>query len=198
MDYSPIKKLKLKEAFADHSKFRSVRCDEDYLAELFEWSDRGTIFIHDDADAGYSVFITDTKNLGADKMFKVSNPSHRDIFLWHIDGVLYKKDSKCDCALLSDGFIGFVEFKANAANNTDMAITGNYDKAMSQLKMTIKDIADKCGNVDVDLKDVAMVEAYIVFNHTVPRNNAYQKKLMARFLLDTGGIPLYFRNSKEL
>lgn len=75
MDYSPIKKLKLKEAFADHSKFRSVRSDEDYLAELFEWSDRGTIFIHDDADAGYSVFITDTKNLGADKMFKVSNPS---------------------------------------------------------------------------------------------------------------------------
>lgn len=39
MDYSPIKKLKLKEAFADHSKFRTVRCDEDYLAELFEWSD---------------------------------------------------------------------------------------------------------------------------------------------------------------
>lgn len=112
--------------------------------------------------------------------------------------MLYKKDSKCDCAFLTDAYIGFVEFKANAANNTDSAIIANYDKAKTQLKLTIKDVEDRCKKAGVDIVDMMEVEAYAVFNRTVPAHNAYQKKLAAQFLLETDGIPLYFKNNAEV
>ena len=50
----------------------------------------------------------------------------------------------------------------------------------------------------VELQHAVNVEAFAVFNRTVPRHNAYQKKLAAQFLLETDGIPLYFKNSAEV
>lgn len=198
MDFTPITGLKLKEAFDDQKKFQDVTCDADYLAELFEWSDRGRIFIHDDETAGHSIFVTDTNGLGADKTFEVGNPDHRDLFLWHIDGVLYKKDSKCDCAFLTESYIGFVEFKANAANNSNAARKENAEKAVSQLKQTILDVADRCKNVGVELRKETAIEAFAVFNRTVPRDNATQKNLAMKFLMDTDGILLHFKNNAKI
>lgn len=198
MDCTAINRLKLKEAFEDQSDFQNVTCDPDYLVTLFEWNQRGTIYIHDDASVGHSIFINNTHGLGADKIFKILNPYHKDLFLWHIDGVLYKKNSKCDCAFITDSHIGFVEFKSNASNNSETAIINNYNKAKSQLKHTIDDIAVRCNNVGIDLMTSTTVEAYAVFNRSVPRLNAYQKKLAASFFMETDGIPLYFRNYTEI
>lgn len=94
--------------------------------------------------------------------------------------------------------MGFMEFKSNAANNTEAAIKDNYDKAKSQLWLTIKDVVDRCKKVEIDLMESSTLEAYAVFNRTVPRHNAYQKNLAARFLLETEGIPLYFRSEAEI
>lgn len=198
MDWAAIHRLRLAEAFGDMQKFQAVTCDAELLAELFEWTTRGVVFIHDDDTAGHSVFVTDTRGLGGDKTFRVDNAGHTDLFLWHIDGVMYRKGSKCDCAFLTDGRLGFVEFKTNAANNTEEAIRENYEKAKSQLLQTIADVTARCDNVGVDLMDTAVVEAYAVFNPTMPRHNAYQKKLAAEFLMETEGIPLYFDNSTEI
>lgn len=198
MNFSPIKRLRLKTAYQDQQKFSDIACDADYLAELFEWTDRGLIFIHDDSAAGHSRFVADTNGLGADKTLKVENRNHREMFLWHIDGVLYKKDSKCDCALLSDSRLSFIEFKSNAANNTETATKENYKKATSQLKLTLEDVGSRCHNAGVDLKAAALVDAYAVFNRTVPAHSAYQKKLAAQFLKETKGVSLYFRNKAEI
>ncbi len=198
MDFSPLLRLKLKEAFDDQQKFQIVACNDDFLAELFEWTNRGRIFIHDDAEAGHSIFVTDTSGLGADKTFAVGNTRHKDLFLWHIDGVLYKKDSKCDCAFITDDYIGFVEFKANAANNSEAARRENCRKAVSQLKLTIDDVFERCHKVGVDVISDIMVEAYAVFNRSVPKDTATQKNLAARFLLETDGIPLHFQNGTAI
>lgn len=176
MDFSPINRLRLKGAFGDLQKFQELTCDMDFLRELFEWTDRGVIFVHDDDVKGHSVFITDTNGVGADKTFRIGNLQHKDLFLWHIDGVLYSKNSKCDCAFLTGENIGFVEFKSNAVNNTESAIKGNYEKPSSQLKLTIMDVAERCASVGVDIMDALAVEAFAVFNRTVPKHNAYQKK----------------------
>lgn len=197
MDSSVIRGLRLKEAFEDIEKFKAVQSDADFLTELFEWTNRGLVFIHDDEDKGNSVFVTDTKGLGADKIFRIDNVPHKEIFLWHIDGVLYSKGSKCDCAFIAEGHLGFVEFKSNAANNTGEAIQGNYEKASSQLVLTFQDVKARCNNVNVDIMSGNLVEAYAVFNRTVPRNNAHQKKGSAKFFKDND-IPLYFENSVEL
>lgn len=198
MDFTPIKRLRLKEAFADQKVFQTVVNDGNYLDCLFEWTDRGNVFIIDDANTGHSIFILDTRGLGTDKTFKVINRSHKDLFLWHIDGVLYYADSKCDCAFLTDDYLGFVEFKSNAANHTEASIKGNYDKAKLQLTQTIRDVVDRCNKVGVELQHAVSVEAFAVFNRTVPSHNAYQKKLAAQFLLETDGVPLYFKNSSEV
>lgn len=197
MDFSVIERLNLKEAFADNQKFQAVDSEQDYLNELFEHTDRGTVFIHDDDKVGYSTFVNDTKGLGADKTFRINNAYHKDLFLWHIDGVLYSKGSKCDCAFLTDNQISFVEFKSNADNNTEAAIKDNYDKARRQLSITYQDIDKRCKNVGVELRKVIKLEAYAVFNRTVPKNNAHQKAQSAKFLSDNK-FKLHFENATDI
>lgn len=192
--YAAITRLKLKEAFADIQKFQEVNEENDFLHELFECDNRSILFVYDDADRGYSIFVLDTKGLGRDKVFAIKNSNHKDVFLWHIDGVLFQKDSKCDCAILTDDCMGFVEFKANAANRKDETIKGNYEKACSQLLLTLADVSARCQSVGIDLRKLVKVEAFAVFNKTVPRLNAYQKKVVAKFLLDSKGVKLYFEN----
>lgn len=196
--FSPITTLQLRKAFSDIDKFQEITAEDDYLKVLFEWTDRGSIFIHDDAMAGHSIFLTNSSGIGLDKFFTLLNPNHRDMFLWHIDGVMYKKGSKCDCAFMVDDYVGFVEFKANAAQDSQQAIVSNYDKAKSQLVLTIKDVLRRCEAIGVDMLSIVRVKAFAVFNRAVPRNNAYQKKVSAEFLLETNGLPLFFANSEKL
>lgn len=198
MNLYPIFRLKLKYAFEDNLKFQDIESDEDYLKELFEWTDRGVIFICDDELEGHSIFISDTKGFGGDKTFKILNTQHIDVLLWHIDGVLFGKNSKCDCAFLTEKCIGFVEFKANAANSSETSIKENYEKAESQLRNTYLDVSNRCQKIGIDIKTTMKVEAFAIFNQTVPRNNAYQKQVAAKFLLATNGIPLYFKNSTKV
>lgn len=197
MDFSILNSLQLKDAFADNVKFQRVVNDSDYLTELFEYSNRGKKYIYDDENKGFSTFVTNTNGLGKDKTFEINNHSHKDMFLWHIDGVLYGKGSKCDCALLTDSYLRFVEFKSNAANNTDDAIEDNYKKALSQISITHKDINTRCKAVGVDLRKELKLEAYAVFNRTLPKDNAHQKSISTKFLLDNK-FKLYFKNSVKI
>lgn len=195
MDFKAITQLKLKYAFSDMPAFQQLNVDGDYLNELFECDSRGTLFVHDDAATGHSIFVPDTSGIGIDKVFVVKNINRIDVYLWHIDGVLFQKDSKCDCAVLTDKNLAFVEFKANAGNKSDQTIKGNYEKASGQLLLTLDEVSTKCKSVGVDLRRLVQVGAYAVFNRTVPKNSAYQKKVAAKFLLDSRGTKLHFKNN---
>ncbi|WP_455635312.1 hypothetical protein [Parabacteroides sp.] len=197
MDFKAITQLKLKQAFANELKFEKVIDIKDFLDELFEYGNKGTLFVYDDRDVGHSIFVEDTNGIGRDRVFVVCNKDHKDVFLWHIDGVLFQKDSKCDCAVLTDDSIDFVEFKTFASNVTMNAVEDNYKKACSQLLLTLKEVSEKCKSVGVDLRTVVKVNAFAVFNRTVPRNSASQKKMAAKFLLDSEGVKLYFKNERS-
>lgn len=197
MEFSAITQLRLKGAFADSPKFQAVAQNEEFLGKLFEYSNRSTLFVHDDDSTKHSIYVENTKGLGKDKVFVVQNPKHKDVFLWHIDGILYAKDTKCDCAVLTTEEIKFVEFKSNAANNSREAIKDNYQKAHNQLLETFEDVKSRCEAVGVELTKVVKAEAYAVFNRTVPRNDAQQKNLSASFLKKTN-IRLKFENETKL
>lgn len=198
MTFEAITRLRLREAFANIQKFSECNSDEDLLNELFEHSNKGTLFVHDDADKGHSVYVQDTKGLGRDKVFEAKNTKHRDVFLFHIDGVLFSKDSKCDCAVLTEKEMNFIEFKANAENNTPEAIETNYQKASDQLLQTINEVSQRCQTEGIELTDMVTTAAFAVFNRTVPRNDALRKKISAKFLRDTGTIKLQFANKTTL
>ena len=198
MDFTIITRLRLKEAFNGNAKFQAVIVNNDYLNELYEHSTRGTSYVFDDLEIGHSVFIQNTRGVGRDKVFIIKNRNHNDMFLWHIDGVLYTKNSKCDCAILTEKELIFVEFKSNAENQTDEAIIANFEKAKEQLLLTIDDIRTKCKTVDVDLSEILSIKAYAVFNRTIPNGNAYKKNISADFFLKSDGIKLLFDNKKTL
>ena len=153
--------------------------------------------MYDDAEVGYVVYVNDTKGLGRDKVFILLNKTHKDVFLWHIDGVIYDKTSKCDCAVITSDEMEFIEFKTNASNSSDEAIFDNYHKASEQLQKIVEDVKQRCSKVGVKLTSIIPVEAHAVFNPTVPSDNALKKNISVKFLLRTG-VRLRFDNMKEL
>lgn len=197
MNFEVINRLRLKEAFGEFDLFQHISKDEEWLDILFECDTRGQLFVYDDADVGHVVYVNDTKGLGRDKVFGLVNKTHKDVFLWHIDGVIYEKTSKCDCAVITSDEMEFIEFKTNASNNSDEAIFDNYHKASNQLQKIVKDVKERCSKVGVKLTSVIPVEAHAVFNPTVPADNAMKKNISAKFLVRTG-VKLRFDNMKVL
>lgn len=197
-DYSVITRLRLKEIFDGETVFSSVTNDEDYLNTLFEHSIRTHLFVFDSAEKGVSTYVTDTKGLGRDKLFIADNPKRLDSFLLHIDGVLYKTHSKCDCALITKNEICFIEFKSNAINENDLSAIANYEKASSQLQITVQDFLIRFSTKKMEIYSLVNVKAFAVFNKTVPQDLAYQKKVSAKFLKATRVVKLAFQNSTVL
>ncbi len=197
-DVSPILRLKLKEAFSDFEVFKQIISDDDYFLSLFEHDTKGSLFVMDDSVRGHSVFVSNTNGIGRDKTFFVNNPKHTNVFLWHIDGVLYEKNSKCDCALLTDNILYFVEFKSNAVNRSESAEANNYNKASNQLLSTYLDVRKRCFHVDIDLRNMVELKAFAVFNKSIPRNSALCKKVAADFLFKSKGVKLSFENQSRL
>lgn len=197
MNFEVINRLRLKEAFGEFDLFQHISKDEEWLDILFECDNRGQLFVYDDADVGHVVYVNDTKGLGRDKVFGLVNKTHKDVFLWHIDGVIYEKTSKCDCAVITTDEMEFIEFKTNASNNSDEAIFDNYHKASDQLQKIVEDVKERCSKVGVKLTSVIPVEAHAVFNPTVPADNAMKKNISAKFLVRTG-VKLRFDNMKVL
>lgn len=197
MRFDAINQLHLKEAFCDSVHFQHISSDENWLDILFECGTRGRLFVYDDAQIGHAVYVNNTKGLGRDKVFEIVNKSHKDVFLWHIDGVMYEKTSRCDCAVITADEMEFIEFKTNASNHSEEAIAGNYYKASEQLKNIVLDVKERCSKANVKLTSLISVGAHAVFNPTVPSEGAMQKNISAKFLLRTG-IKLSFDNKKEL
>lgn len=197
MDLTILNNLSIKQVFVGiglDELLSSIKNERDYLVLLFEETTHGTIWVTDDGDVGHCVFVTDTKGVNKNKLLKVLNPNAKTLFLWHIDGVMFQHLSKCDCALLHERLMHLVEFKANALNQTDESIEANYDKASEQLAITYEQfmsLYEKAGYNIWDIFD--NIDAMVVFDKTVPQDNAYQKKVKKQFT-DRTSLKLEFDN----
>ena len=201
MDYSLFDDLHFKEVFIGvgiDQLINEIQRVEDYTVALFEASEGHIIWITDDEKAGRSVFVTDTNGVNKDKLLKISNKERKSLFLWHIDGVMFERYSKCDCALLHDKLMHLIEFKANAKNATDNSIQANYEKAKNQITLTFKTFKDLYSKKGFDLWDIfSDIDAMIVFNKTVPQDLAYQKSLQKQ-VSDEIDMSLSFGNTLDV
>lgn len=184
MDYSVFDGLRFKDVFIGvgiEELLDDIKTAEDYTLALFEGSDGHIIWVTDDEDAGHSIFVTDTNGVNKDKLLQINNKNRKSLFLWHIDGVMFKRYSKCDCALLHDRLMHMVEFKANAMNASDESIEANYEKATNQITLTFETFKDLYAKKGFDLWDIFDdIDAMVVFNKTVPQDLAYQKSLQKK------------------
>lgn len=172
--------------------------DDDRLQILFSETTRAQVWVTDDDQTGYSIFVFDTHGVNKDKLLYVTNPASHAIFLWAIDGKMFKKLSKCDCALISNRIMHLVEFKANVASDNLQTIDEHYDKASEQLSLTLKYITEAYSKLDIDMYDVFLdIDAHIVFDRQIPQDNAYQKSVSRRFNRDNQ-IALIFGNDIEV
>lgn len=197
-DLTHITNLNLKDAFKGEKAFERIKSENDYLIELFEHTDRSSVFVCDDEDCGYSRYINDTKGYGRDRVFIIKNVNHKSVFLMRIDGILFDRRSKCDCAVLFQNEMDFIEFKTNAANQTEVSMDEQYSKCYSQLLTSILEFDRRYDLIgDSFRKKFDTIQAYAVFNPTVPSNNATQKKLSAEFAKEIK-IKLSFTNNKSI
>lgn len=184
-DFSILNNLSIQTVFIGQgidSLLAQISSEQDYLVALFETEKRGVIWITDDADAGHSIFVTDTNGVNKDKLLKVVNPNIKTLFLWHIDGIMFVKYSKCDCALLHDRLMHLIEFKANAKNASDDSIQANYEKASEQLALTFEKFEELYKNHGQDIFSIFDdIDALIVFDRIVPQDDAYQKSIISKF-----------------
>lgn len=143
-------------------------------------------------DAGISQFSADANIPG----FDISNPNNRPMFLLQIDGKLLtssmRKVGQCDCAIVSDNEISFVEFKTNAIVAND----SNCDKAELQIFTTIMRINWALSRAGASLVPLANLESYVCFK-SYPAVNAELQSRQLRFFNNTG-VPLCYSNKKTL
>lgn len=165
---------------------------------IFETSDHHQIWITDDSSIGHCIFITDTKGVNKNKLLIINNFTQKELYLWRIDGKLYKKDTRCDCAIIHDNLLHLIEFKANAQNESSAAIEENYAKAMDQLGTTLTTLESQYNHCQKKIWDFfSDIDAQVVFNPTVPQKTALQQSTAVKFLKEYG-IKLNFGNTLDI
>lgn len=159
--------------------------DEVDWRNLFEETQRGRIWVTDDASVNHCVFVLDTKGIDKNKLLEVTQTTRAVLLLWHIDGAMFKKFSKGDCALIQNKKLHLIEFKANVTSDNDLTIKEHYEKAASQILGAYEIITRMYKNVNLKIEDIfSDVDAMIVFNPLVPRINATQQSFKAKFIAD--------------
>jgi len=186
MDIDFLRNLNVRQVFVGvglESLLTNLETEESFYAAVFDETMRHVIFVTDDPQLKHCVYIQETKGADTNKLLTVNNSSQKPLYLWRIDGVMFSKFSKCDCALFQDKKLRFVEFKANAISEFQGTIQANCEKASEQLSLTYKMFGEKYSEAGKSLKDLFNdIEAVIVLNKTIPRDDAYHKKLKATFV----------------
>jgi hypothetical protein len=126
---------------------------------------------------GMSYFVTDKIGQEEDankKYFEVINKSEKDFALLQIDNAIIKTNAtqKCDCAIVDESNLCFIEFKANATSIKPNKVKKNYCKAMKQLGTTISIFKSSISSQGKDLKRLRKLEAYVCFRHGYPRKTS--------------------------
>ena len=172
-----IDELKLAEAFTQpHKPFDecwSVRMDSELLV-IDDDDTHATRFSDDDDDVGRALMVVNEKN--------------KEIVLLSIDNMLvaYRQGGITDGALFDTEQFHFIEFKTNALGNSEQAVFDTFDKAVGQLRETIKVFVEKMESQSVSLTDARQVYCHVVVSERFPRTRATRQAYSLQFFDETG------------
>lgn len=186
LDFTVLDALDIKNVFVGcgiEELLNTISKTEDYLTILFDGTTHKTLWVTDDTGEGHCVFVTDTNGINKDKLLKIINKQSKSLFLWRIDGVMFEHLSKCDCGILHDKILHLIEFKANVTTDNPESLHEHYEKAQTQLKLTFDRFKELYSQKGIEIFDILDdIDAQIVFDRTIPYDNAYLKNLKDRFL----------------
>lgn len=167
-------------------------------------SDDENLYVYDDESLGYSDWTNVALAAFLSKAFLARNPNKNTLVLLPLDGCIITgthviRGGVCDCALLTDKELSFVEFKTEVLSTNDLTILQRATEAKNQLWHTYDGIINSgCKQVGIDISDKVNVDFYIVFDTTLSVTGARAdfQNLQDEFLQDKKS-PLYFQNSKQ-
>lgn len=190
-----ITQLKLRYALRD--------CGRIGVENAFFESNDENMYVYDDEKIGYSVWTNVESAALLSKAFHAQNPNKNTLVLLPLDGRIitgayFIQGGVCDCALLTDKELCFVEFKTNVASIYVTTILEHAEKAKEQLWHTYDGIIKpKCQEKGIDVKQKVSIDFYVVFNKdlSVTGVRADFQNLQNDFLQDKH-YPLFFQNYK--
>lgn len=180
-------------------------CGQIGVKNSFDKSEDETLYVYDDESLGYSDWTNDEHAVvSLSKTFNAQNSNKNTLVLLPLDGRIitgknYIKGGVCDCALLTDKELSFVEFKTNVLSPNFLTVLQRAQEAKEQLWHTYDGIIDsECQKVGVDVKQTVSVDFYVVFNKdlNVTGVRADLQNLQSEFLMDKH-YPLYFEDNKQ-
>ncbi len=177
-------------------------CGSVGVEDAFDKSDNENLYVYD--DGGYSDWTNVEPMAFLSKTFHALNPHQNTLVLLPLDGRIITgkniiEGGVCDCALLTEKELSFIEFKTNASSDLDETIFGHAEKAIKQLWHTYDGIINPaCQKVGIDVKQKVYVDFYVVFNKdlSVTGVRADFQNLQDQFL-QYKSYPLFFENSKQ-
>lgn len=177
-------------------------CGSVGVENAFDKSDNENLYVYD--DGGYSDWTNVEPMAFLSKTFHALNPLQNTLVLLPLDGRIITgkniiEGGVCDCALLTEKELSFIEFKTNASSDLDETIFGHAEKAIKQLWHTYDGIINPaCQKVGIDVKQKVYVDFYVVFDKdlSVTGVRADFQNLQDQFL-QYKSYPLFFENSKQ-
>ena len=170
----------------------------------FDKSDDENLYVYDDDTLGYSDWTNVEPTPFLSKTFHAQNPNRNTLVLLPLDGRIITGDNFirggiCDCALLTDKELSFIEFKTNVSSDLDKTILEHAEKAVDQLWHTYDGIINpECrrGGIDITLK--VSIDFYVVFDSVLGVTGARAdiQNLQNEFLQEKH-YPLYYQNNKQ-
>lgn len=126
------------------------------------------------------------------KALVVINDKNQEILLLSVDNKLIKdhEGGIADCVLFDETQFHFVEFKTNAYGNGEQSIRDTFEKAISQLKETIKVFRSRLVNMRISLDDLVTLYCHIVLSERFPRSSAIKQEYQIRFADENDNIGL--------
>lgn len=178
-------------------------CGRVKVEAAFDKSNDENLYVYDDDNLDYSDW-TNVEPTALSKTFHAQNPNRNTLVLLPLDGRIITgpnivQGGVCDCALLTDKEMSFVEFKTNVSSNLDKTILEHAEKAVDQLWHTYDSIINpECRRVGIDITLKVSIDFYVVFDNelSVTGARADIQNLQNEFS-EEKHYELYFQNSKQ-
>lgn len=179
-------------------------CGQIGVKDAFDKSEDETLYVYDDESLGFSDWTNNKHTVSLSKTFNAQNPNKNTLVLLPLDGRIitgknFIKGGVCDCALLTDKELSFVEFKTNVLSSNNLTILQRANEAIDQLWHTyIGIIYPECRKVGVEVEKMVLIDFYVVFDNDlgVTGVRADLQNLQNEFLMDKQ-YPLFFENNKR-
>lgn len=179
-------------------------CGQIGVKDAFDKSEDETLYVYDDENLGFSDWTNNKHTVSLSMTFNAQNLNKNTLVLLPLDGRIitgknFIKGGVCDCALLTDKELSFVEFKTNVLSSNNLTILQRANEAIDQLWHTyIGIVYPECRKVGVEVEKMVLIDFYVVFDNNlgVTGVRADLQNLQNEFLVDKQ-YPLFFENNKR-